>query len=102
MRRPQLPGFEIVGRPGRAVLEFRSQVVEQVRVHTDSGGDGEVARGGLAVEIFVLNSAERDTPDFAADRDLSGGTGAERNSQIVGKSVGSAKRKNGERHGRAR
>src|SRR5258706_1242843 len=101
MRRPQLPCFEIVGRHARAILELRSQFVEQVRVHADSGGDGEVTRGGLAVEILVLNSAERDTPNFAVDRDVSGGTGAERNSQIVGETVGGAKRKNGKRHGRA-
>src|SRR5712664_3323049 len=53
MRRPQLPCFKVVGRHA-PFLEFRSQFVKEVRVHADSGGDGEVARGGLAVEILVL------------------------------------------------
>src|SRR6266849_4506573 len=96
MRRPQLPCFKVVG--GHApLLEFSSQFVEQVRVYPDSGGDSEVARGGLAVEILILDSAERDAPDFAIDRDLSGGAGAERNCQVVGKSIGGAERENGER-----
>ena len=60
------------------LLEFRRQLVKQVRVHADSGGDGEVASGGLAVEILVLNSAERDAADFAVDSDFGGGAGAER------------------------
>jgi len=92
MRRPQLPCFEVVGRHARTLLQFRSEFVEQMRVHTDSGGDREVACGGLAVEILILNSAERDAPDSAVDCDLSGSAGAERNCQIVGESVGGAER----------
>ena len=43
MSRPQLPGFEVVGGHARAILEFRGQFIEQVRVHANAGGDGEVA-----------------------------------------------------------
>src|ERR1700674_125511 len=99
MRRPQLPCFKVIGRHARTLLEFRSQLVEQVRVYADSGGDGEVARGGLAVEILILNSAERDAPDFAADCDLSRSARAERNREVMRESISGAERENGERNG---
>ena len=100
MRRPQLPCFKIVGRHA-PFLEFRSQFVKEVRVYADSGGDGEVARGGLAVEILVLNSAERDAPDFSIDCDLSRSARAEGDCQVVRESVGGAERENGQRNWRA-
>src|SRR5258706_2251193 len=100
MRRPQLPCLEIVARHARAILELGSQFVEQVRVNADSGGDGEVARGGLAIEILVLNSAERDAPYFAIDCDLSRGARAERNRQVMRESIGGAEREDGESDGR--
>src|ERR1700687_1862461 len=71
-----------------------------MRVHTNSGGDGEEARGGLAVEVLILNSTERDTPKLPINCYLSGGTGAERSCQVVGESIGGAERENGEGNGR--
>ena len=68
-----------------------------MRVDADSGGNGEVARGGLAMEILELDAAERNAANVnfvlavARDRGLRGGAGAKRNFQVVGKRVGGAK-----------
>ena len=88
--RPQLPGFEIVGGHARAILELRSQFVEQVRVHADSGGYGEVAGGRLSFEILILNAPERNAADGSIDGGLGGGAKVERNSEVVAPARGTS------------
>src|SRR5277367_1452516 len=96
----QLQGLQVVSRHSRAVLEFCSEVVEKVCIHTHAGGDSKVTRGGLAFEILILDSSERDASNRAFDRQLRGDARSKRNLQVVGESVRRSKRKNGERHWR--
>src|ERR1017187_2353922 len=62
------------------------------------------ARGRLPVEILGLNAAERNASDLAlaVDRGWSRSARAERDSEVVGESIGGAERENGECDGRAR
>src|SRR5271165_3222728 len=79
-----------------------------MRVDADSGGDGEVAGGGLAGKILVFDAAERNAADMsvpaalARDGSARRGAGAERDAEIVRQRVSSAEGKNGESDGRAR
>ncbi len=72
-----------------------------MRVDADSGGDGEIAGGGFAGEILIFDAAESDAADCSGDGDTGGGAGAQRDSEVMGKSVGGAERQNGERDRRA-
>ncbi len=99
--RPELPRLEVVGGHSAAFLEMGVEVVEEVGIDSNTGGDGEVAGGGFAMEIFVLDSAEGDAADSALPLDghFRGGGGAEGNLQIVREGVGGAERENGEGDG---
>ena len=66
-------------------------------VDANAGSDREVTRGALAVEIFILDAAERNATDVAFHRDFSGRTRTQRNSEIVCQGVCGAKGKNGQR-----
>ena len=50
---------------------------------TDSGGDGEVAVGGVVAEIVILDTSERNAANAAVDGHLGRVTRAEWNAQVV-------------------
>ena len=69
-----------------------------MRVHANSGGHREKARGtALPVEILILDAAERNTAHRAVDRGARGFTGPERQAEVMGERIRRAERKNGKR-----
>ncbi len=98
---PELPGFEVVGSHASAILEFGGEFVEEVGVDPDAGGDDEVAGGGLAVEVFVLDAAKGNAAEGSGDGGFGGVAGAKRDAEVVSESVGGAEGENGESDGGA-
>ena len=43
-------------------FEQRVQLVEQMRIDADAGGDGEEARAALAFKIGIFHAAQGDAP----------------------------------------
>src|SRR5208282_2001972 len=85
---PESPGFEVVGSHASAILEFGGEFVEEVGVDPDAGGDDEVAGGGLAVEVFVLDAAKGNAAEGSGDGGFGGVAGAKRDAEVVSESVG--------------
>src|SRR5580700_2959466 len=76
---------------------MRGQFVEEMPVYSHSGSDSKVARARLAFEILTLDSPQRHAANRATDSDLSRCARAKRNPNVMGKSIGRAKRQNRQR-----
>src|ERR1700722_9447605 len=70
-------------------------------IDADSCRDREIARGLLALKVFVLDATERNAANSAVHGGARGRARAKRKSEIVGESVGGAERKNRESYRRA-
>src|SRR5262249_32616721 len=87
MAEPETPRFCVVSHHAKLCFDRGIQLVEQMRVDADAGGDGEVAPRGLAIEAQVFNLSQRDAARRGSKRTSSSlGRGA-RQSEIVGERV---------------
>src|ERR1700684_2276006 len=76
---------------------MRGQFVEEMPVYSHSGSDGKVTRARFAFEILVLDSAQRNAPNCASNRNLSRCARAKRSPNVMSKTLCCTKRHSDQR-----
>ena len=94
---PEMPGFRIVGCHAQAMLGSGVELIEEVRVDPNPGGDDEVTRAWLPFEIVILNAAQGYTPSRRGESGLRGTGDIHGQAEVVGQCVSGAHGKNGQR-----
>ena len=88
MGQPQSRRFGIVGDHAQVALDQRVQLVEQMRIRADAGGDREEAGAALAFKIGIFHAAQGNAPGRCSQKGAGRARRRKRQPKIVSQCVG--------------
>ena len=92
MGQPQSRGLGVVGGHAQVAFDQRVQLVEQMRIRADAGGDREEAGAAIAFKIGIFHAAQGNAPGRCSQEGPGCARRRKRQSQIVSQRVGRAQR----------